>query len=368
MTPDLVRTSCQPPGADSIMASPSPHGVARFDWAAVDCFVRPQVVLCDEIADGYGLLFLFLLSLYRTWGLDGYFADRDKQHFSFASCVMRDRLDLQFALTRLPDKRTQHQALIDALGAGARLLVPANIRPLPYFREQHGTDQAHYFIVTGHDATTDSYRIYDNLHVDRSTLARDYQARAIRGPEFRSLVDLYWDTHVDTQRLTSHREPTSWFLQVTPGPAFDRRQKPDLGAIVVREYRRVLARFDDSRLLHVDDRNLRYLAHAVGLATVESLRAPIRAYLAEANLALVHLTLMSESLGSILNCRSPLAAEIDAYRRTAAGLRTQVLVMCLAGDGKAADWNGVRGQLVQLAQDMKAGVATWLNALGTRWP
>jgi hypothetical protein len=153
-------------------------------------------------------------------------------------------------------------------------------------------------------------------------------------------------------------------LQITGGFGFGLHAKPDVGETIVREYRRFLARCDQGRFCHFDDRNLRYLASSVDSGTIDDLRAPIRAYLAEANLARVHLTLVSESIQTTSHCSAPLATDIDAYHRAAAALRTDLLVRTLAGNGTVSEWNGVRCQLVERARNLRDLMARCLDTPG----
>jgi anti-sigma regulatory factor (Ser/Thr protein kinase) len=57
--------------------------VVDFGWKELDCFLRPQAIVCDLVAPQYGLFFLFKTSFYRTWGFHGFYSEHAKRHFAF---------------------------------------------------------------------------------------------------------------------------------------------------------------------------------------------------------------------------------------------------------------------------------------------
>jgi hypothetical protein len=337
-------------------------GEVGFDWRSVNCFLRPQVLLCDQIAPGYGRLFLFLTSAYRAFGFDGYFNGAARHHFAFASTAVRAATGLQFAVEHVDRSDHMMDALERRLRSGRPVIVPANIRCLDYFASYGAVDQTHYFIVTGIDHGTGWVSILDNLHLTPDNTSTEYADHALPVQVFAALVRHYWQTHVARPGPTSDGE-TFWLLQIEPDAHFARRGEAALADLIISEYRQYvsdLARGRDHQF--VDDRYLDALEHFCAAGRRDLLPTSMRGYLAECRLATVHVSILIRLLEhSDPDTAASLAERLEQYHNAATARRTQLLVNCLKPTGVSPDeWRDMRAELSALGAGLRSAIAASL--------
>ncbi|HEY0023409.1 MAG TPA: phosphopantetheine-binding protein [Longimicrobium sp.] len=339
----------------------APAGI-EFDWAEVNCFLRPQAMLCDEAAPGYGLLLVGLASLYRAWGVDGLFAAPGGGHFAFARSVYAPLTGIGFELSYVDDRDAVPGALRALLAQGAPVVVPANIRPVPWFLEHGREDKSHFFLVRGHDAAADRYDVLDYLHVRDDNLSLEYGPVALDGGLMRQVTDAYWEAYVG-DAPTPDWDPRYWLLRVRPGPGFRPLPAQALLQVFLDECRRVLAAVHarPETLRPLDERTLDELRalHAAGAGGGERFSVLMQAYLQDANSALVYARVAAHALRTLGAGQAARAVEAAAgeYRPRAAAVRSRLLVTSMVAPSlPAAQWDAFRAELASLAAGFGAEV------------
>lgn len=301
-----------------------------FRWKEVNCFTRPQALMCERVLARGGGSFLFLESLYRTWGLDGYFAAPGRTHFRFAEDVL-PTAGLDFRLHRIAAPDDVHERLIACLRDGP-VLLPANLRGSPQAQGREA-DIAHYFLVTrsdGHEA----FEVHDPLHDEDPNAIPVYRDARLTFANVDALVKAYWRSHVEGGLRTPHQESGYWILQVAAGI----RPAGSWAAMVLETYRQAFAperrtapdAFFDMRHLHA-------ALHA-SETNGSTPAAALRGYLSEANECAVHLRLLVHAAREQPGLDvAQLEARIERHLADAAGLRTGAMVRALTDGASRRD-------------------------------
>ncbi|HEY0018393.1 MAG TPA: hypothetical protein VGC13_18955 [Longimicrobium sp.] len=331
--------------------SPSPAARVVFDWAEVNCFLRPQAMLCDEVAPGYDLLLLCMASLYRAWGTDGFFVVPGRGHFAFADAVFAPLAGIGFELTYVDEKEAVGGVLRDLLRDGGPVVMPANIRPLPYFVGHGEEDKLHFFIVRGYDRAADEFHLLDYLHVREDNLSLEYAPATLSGAMLREVTALYWDTYVG-DAPTPDWDPRYWLLRVRPAAAFRPLDPDALLALLLSECARILDRRDAAAPDALDDRYLAQLRATHEIGNEERLSSLAHTYLADANAALVHVRIVEHALQALghADAAAELAARLEEHRARTAALRSRLLVRCMVSPSLPhAEWTAFGEELGSLA-------------------
>lgn len=335
-----------------------PGGDVAFDWTEVNCFLRPQAMLADEAAPGYGLLLLGLASLYRAWGAGGLFAAPGRGHFAFTREVFAPLAGIGVELSYVEDRGAVMDAL-RALLAGGPVIVPANIRALPYFQGFGSEDKSHFFLVRGHDPATDRFQLVDYLHVREDNLSLEYAPTTLPGELLGELTALYWDAFVG-HAPTPDWDPRYWLLRVRPEASFRPLGGDALLRLFLAECRRVLDALEAAphTARPLDDRALAELKAVHDAGDEERFSLLVHAYLQDANAALVHVKVAGHALRALgAGGEGELAALADDYRTRSSAVRSRLLVRSMVAPSlPAAEWEAFRGSLAALAVELRRGL------------
>lgn len=337
-----------------------PAAPVELDWAEVNCFLRPQAMLCDEVAPGYGLLLLATASLYRAWGIDGFFSAPGRGHFAFVDAVFAPLAGIGFELTHVEEKGAVGGVLRDLLRSGAPVVVPANIRPLPYFVGHGEEDKLHFFIVRGYDEAADEFQLLDYLHVREDNLSLEYAPATLSGAMLREVTALYWDVYVG-DAPTPDWDPRYWLLRVRPRAGFCPLEPAAVLELLLSECARVLARLDGgaATACALDDRYLAELRRAQEAGDEDRLSVLAHDYLADANASLVHARLVEHALRSLghAGAAEGLAAALQDHRARTGALRSKLLVRCLVSPSLPdTEWTAFHEELASLGAALRGAV------------
>jgi hypothetical protein len=338
----------------------------EFGWREVDCFFRPQALECDRRRPGAGLLFLFLSSLYRAFGPRGFFATPGKGHFSFLEEVFSPASGIDFVVVRPRARGEVRSAIRDLVDDHGACIVPTNVRHLPYFEGYQREDRAHYFVVTGYDAGHRAYEVVDSLHVAADHSSTRYLPHAIREELFEQLVSDYESTYVDGVRPDPYRAPYYWILAVDHRVARASTDAlDDVSALVTSRFVDEVRRLDDATAAHVsvDERRLADLEAAIERGDRDTADTVMRSYLAEANFAAVHLTIILQALSTR---DPPLHRDavhlVDAWRRSTIRTRSELLIKAMLPAGvQASQWAATRSRLAEQATELARTLAKRLE-------
>lgn len=339
----------------------------ELGWNEVGCFLRPQSMLCDALGNGYGLAFLLLYSFYRCTNRDGYFIESAKQHFAFAQTVFEGFSGISFHVDRIGNEDEIPGAIVRALEHGGPVLVPGNIRLLPYYAGHGGDDQPHYFIVTGFDASTRNVMLCDNLHETGEATHARYSPHVLSMDLFSTVARAYHRAYVARPRDTPHGESSFWVLRIAAGPGFRKETELSILDRLLSKCGALLrAHAPGDTLSRVDRRHLAALRAAHASKEQERFERLVHAYLKEANMAALHVKLAIHALQRLAApAAQQLAAGFDVYRRSSSLLRTQLCVRCL-GPARVDDgeWQDAAAELTRRAAALvQAVLAT--NEIGT---
>ncbi len=170
----------------------------QFSWEDVDCFIRPQMLRCNQLLPGAGNLLLFNYSFYRTHLVAPYFSYPDFRYFDFLSAVFSNAVPFKFQnyeysdLTDLSEKLTDYHAntIFET-----PVIVPANVRDLFYYQGYQQQDWAHYFIVTGYNPDTELFSVFDNLHLQADSKGTEYGEFTFPATLLFSCIDRFIHSH-----------------------------------------------------------------------------------------------------------------------------------------------------------------------------
>jgi hypothetical protein len=320
--------------------------VAQFGWRDVDCFFRPQALECDRALPGRGLLFLFMSSLSRAFGLRGFFADPGKGHFPLLQEVISPPTGISFTV-RFPASRNEVGAIIrELLASHGGCIAPANLRRLPYFRAYEREDRAHYFLVKGYHPRNQAYEVADYLHLSADHSSTNYGLTMIPAHLLERMASDYWTTYIDHAPANPYRTAYYWVLAVAATSASARRDGDDIPRIVRSQYLDAIRQLEDSTVAKasLDERRLAELEAAASAARRDVMDATMRSYLAEANFVEVHLTILLRVLRDLderLYLES--ASLVDSWRRFSMRERSNLLIAALLPAGVPAPvWRETR--------------------------
>lgn len=324
----------------------------EFDWEEVNCFLRPQAMLCDQVAPGTGLLLLCLESLYQATGTGGFFGFPGLGHFAFADAVFTPLAGVELHRSFVDERG----AVLDALAERARggpVLVPANCRHLPYFKGHGREDKLHFFIVTG--AAGDAFQVLDYLHVHEDNHSLEYAPTTLSREMMGRVTEDYWDTWVGVAPLTADMDERFWLLRVRATgspPAED-----EIPALLLAECARLLDAPATGRTL--DERYLAELRKAQEAGDEDRLSFLLENYLADANAALRYVKIVEHALGAVGGdgAEPGLAALVDEYRAKSTALRSKLMVRCMVAPSlPQAEWDAFRDGLGGLAARLRGEV------------
>ncbi len=165
-------------------------------WEEVECFIRPQCVLADSLAEGWGSRLLFLVSLHRANGYKDCFNSVPDGYFNFCDDVLSTRLPLSFERHIFVDASEGFEFLRSRAMDAEPLLVPVNIRELYYYEGYLKKDWAHYFIVDGFDSELRLFRIRDNLHLSMDSRSTEYREFALPEDALRQAMLSFQRSHL----------------------------------------------------------------------------------------------------------------------------------------------------------------------------
>lgn len=332
---------------------------AAFGWREVDCFLRPQAILCDELGAGYGQLLLCLTSLYRTWGADGFFVEPGRGHFEFLRSPFREMTGIELHPTFLEERGSIAEVLRDeVLPGGGAAIVPANIRELPHFRGFMKQDLRHYFLVRGFDHASRSFDVYDYLHVQHDNQSLAYAPCRLPAGLLASLAADYWDRFVGAQPPGPEGDAPYWVLQVRAAAGWEPMSEPELCALALSGCQRVLALGDHAphALQPLDERFLSRLRAAQAAGDATELGRAAHVYYAAANHSHVYLKVACRSLSALGReaAARRLASELASWDESAGKLRMQLILRCkLRRAPDPAVWDEFSAKLSSLSERLR---------------
>lgn len=334
----------------TLLSNPRPP--VEFTWEEVNCFLRPQAMLCDGVAPGTGLLLLCLESLYQASGAGGFFGFPGLGHFAFADAVFTPLAGVGLDRTFVHERG----AVLDALAESARgepVLVPANCRHLPYFKGHGREDKLHFFIVTGADAAGDPFQVLDYLHVHEDNHSLEYAPTTLSREMMGRVTGDYWDRWVGVAPLTADMDERFWLLRVR---ATGRPPAEDgIPALILAECARLLDAPPTGHTL--DERYLAELRTAQEAGDEERLSFLLENYLADANAALRYARIVEHALGAVNGTAPGLAPLVDEYRAKSTALRSKLMVRCMVAPSlPQAEWDAFRDDLGGLAAGLRREV------------
>lgn len=311
----------------------------------------------DEIEPGRGGLLLFLASFFRWWGVDGYFADEDKNYFRFAeaaACLAGLRFELERPAS--PNLAMDSVRYLD--NGGSPLLVPVNLIEIPHSPHFGKTDQAHYFIAESYLPEQKCFQMLDNLHLEPGSDGVRYGPTLLPEPILEKAIAAYWASHVDGPVGTAHKERSYWLLRILSNDLAP-RQVFDLASALLGHGEQLLTAMTEGRIACVpaDERGMAGLCKALELSSAE-VEARVRAYLSDVNSAVAYLSLLE----GVVEERSPAAKEALMNRRAtleakAHAVRGPLLVSCLAGDTPSDEiWNDASHRLSEYCSELRGAL------------
>lgn len=341
--------------AGSTARTPASYGVSRdgligqlhFDWKEVDCFLRPQAIQCERLAAGHGLMLLFLASTYRVFGL-GEFTVSAKSHFDFARQIFAPVSGIQLDVRHLAAHVDIGPTLRSLLAAHGSCIVPANLRRLPYFNEYDRTDRRHFFLVDGYVAETDTYRVFDTLHLSADHMVVEYADKDLPSELLEKLAIEYWNVFVRGAFPKHPGEATLWVAAFEPPPYLPTRDREAL-RLVISEYRRAVADVvaGARNWLGPDARRLLELEALARSGAPRELPKAMRLYLAEANFADVHLKILLHAVSIHGPSRhEELRTLVKEWQSAASRCRNNLLIAAMAPSGASPQiWREARESL-----------------------
>jgi hypothetical protein len=153
-----------------------------YSWTQLNCFNRAWSILYGSFNSGYFDLFLFYLSYFNAFMVDGYFTrifEAEKFYTPFMEFA-KDILEKRFGLcTKQTDFLTEdemHNKIMYEIDQDRPVLVPGDLMNLYYDSGYQRESHAHYFIIKGYDAQRKIYFVLDNMHLDggSSTVYKDF--------------------------------------------------------------------------------------------------------------------------------------------------------------------------------------------------
>lgn len=360
-TPTVGSVPATMDGTNCVSESPGQQwtaGHAAFGWTEVNCFLRPQALLCEDICPGYGQIFLCLTSLYHTWGVDGFYAEPDCGHLQFLTSRLDTLIGLDFGLSYLEDRSRLAVTLRDEILPAGSAVAPVNVRDYPWFKDFGKKDLAHHFLVRRFDRTTRSFEVLDYLHVKPDNLSLRYEPFHIPFELFSSMATRYWDCFVESGPSSPGGRAGYGVLQVRGGELLRQCSEEDRCVLVLKACKDALMLVKtgrDSRR-HLDERFLPALRSAHECQETAAFERTSYQYYSAANHARVHVKVICWGLAR-LGYRAEanrLVAELERWTRGTGQLRMQLLVKCkLSPRLDPSVWQGFTSHLARLAEDLR---------------
>jgi hypothetical protein len=297
----------------------------QFDWKEVDCFFRPQAVVCDRIGPGYGLLFLYLASFHKMFEFRGGLERAGDAYFSNMQTVLAEIAGLELQTRAVPYDGDITAALKELPLSEKPVIIPVNIRALPWYRDFQKTDQVHYLIVTDDNEADGAFTVLDNLQVDEDNESRTFAPLAMPGDLLSGIAELYRATYLD-------RNACYWILTIERSGDARRKSENEISLLVLSEYLQPTLALRTSATVpsSLDARYLQRLQGAHDLCDMAEFEVLMRSYLAATNFANVSLKLLAQ----VANQRSSevgreVSSQLDQYLSTSSILRSKLMVKCL---------------------------------------
>ncbi|MCX8131172.1 MAG: BtrH N-terminal domain-containing protein [Clostridia bacterium] len=151
----------------------------NYTWKEISCFYKPWAILFESFKPGYFNLFLFYLSFYDSFKVDGWFSDKylEKYHgtlfyqfFEFSKNVLQSKFGVHFKTVEFSSEQEMHEKIRCEIDNGARILVPGDLFCIFYNVDDYKrTHRPHFFIIKGYDTEREIYFILDSVHINYGT-------------------------------------------------------------------------------------------------------------------------------------------------------------------------------------------------------
>lgn len=344
------------------ICSEYPAAHLQFDWKEVDCFFRPQAVICDRISSGYGSLFLYLASFHNMFEFRGGLERAADAYFSNMQNVLIEIAGLDLQTSAVP-RDGDITAALKHLPLGEKtVIIPVNIRALPWYREFQKTDQVHYLIVTDYDESDDAFTVLDNLHVDEDNESRTFAPLAMPEEMLAGIAELYRATYLD-------QNACYWTLSIEQRGDVRLKSENEISRLVLSEYLQptLALRTSATAPSSLDARYLQRLQSAHDRGDMAEFDVLMRSFLAATNFANVSLKLLAR----VANHRSSevgreVSSQLARYLSASSVLRSKLIVKCLITSHNMLPqgyWNEAAAEFTSLSDGLRERLSSLIAQL-----
>lgn len=175
----------------------------NYSWRELNCFNKPVAILCKSFNPAYFDIFLFYISYYDSFNVNGRFPVSGPpssilypSFFGFFEQVLENKLNLRFGAHVCSSEQDFHDRIRAEIDREGRVLVPGNLFALYYDEHYKREDHGHYFIIKGYDSEREIYYILDTVHVDGG-FSRTYKNFSISFPALIEVNRSYFNRFLD---------------------------------------------------------------------------------------------------------------------------------------------------------------------------
>ncbi len=283
-----------------VILQDSKENFSTLTWDELNCFIRPQVLICERVQPGAGWILLFLTSLYKSYSVQGCFTDADKGYFHFLTKVFNGLTCVNGQLTRFRDKNDIIKTINSRLSAQHDIIVPGNLNALFYSEFYKREDRGHYFLLTGRDSTTNSYTLLDHLHLQPQGKSTSYLPTSIESDALNALICAYWDVFCGGQgrgASSFHGCTDFWVLEFTHSA---NKHVLDKDREIIRLYSQTP--YYEDKLSNMDKNHINAMNATLvsdGSPTSQNVEEMIRDYLVDVNFSAIHDKILLQSLARL---------------------------------------------------------------------
>lgn len=332
----------------------------QFDWKEVDCFFRPQAVVCEQIGPDYGLLFLYLASFHNMFEFRGGLERAGDAYFENMKQVLAAIGGLEIHTTDVSSRSEIPSAIKKLLAERTPLILPVNIRSLPWYQKFQDSDQVHYLIVTGYDESEHMFGVLDNLHVNNDNESTTFAPVQITEEMLGGITGLYAETYLTVPSQNAIRP--YWMMWIGAGSEFRLRSESEIFHLVLSEY------LKPTLVLHtttagdssLDSRYIARLRSAHDSSDKTEFHALSHSYLAASNFANVSLKILVNVVSQLASKTGVEAsAHLDRYFNASSVLRSKLIVTCLISNQSISQeyWNETAAELTSLSDCLREKLA-----------
>jgi len=187
----------------------------EFRWDEVDCFLRPQTLICNNLLQGCGSVFLFLTLAFRSHGIQDFFTE--KSYFVFLKEIIEYKIPLKFEIKYFEEVNSIFESLVQDTTQNKTLIIPSNIKNYEFFKYYRQKDWEHYFIINNADLTRSLFFIRDHLHLDDKNTHTQYENFNMPFSTMKSILQDYYLVYVGENNKkikTFHNENKLWTLEI----------------------------------------------------------------------------------------------------------------------------------------------------------